>query len=290
MTVLSLPQGTIHVHDTHPRGDQAGATLVLVHGALVDGRLWDPVVERLRARHRLVALDLPLGAHRTPMPAGSDMTPPGLAALIASALEALDLRDVVLVGNDTGGALAQITAARHPERLAGLALTNCDAYENFPPPLLRPLVLAARAGVAGPVLRATRLRVAQSALMRLVARRWDRALAAEWIGALRDPRVARDFVALLQGLDGRYTAEAVPRLRELGLPVLLAWAMGDRLFPARDARRLAADLPEARLVELPGDRAFVMLDEPAATAAALEGFATTVREQVQRRMAPAPRG
>ncbi len=147
MTALTLPQGTIGVRDTHPRGDAPGATIVLVHGVLVDGRLWDPVVERLRARHRLVALDLPLGAHRTPMPEGADLTPPGLAALIAAALDALDLRDVVLVGNDTGGGLAQITAARHPERLAALALTNCDTYERFPPPLLRPLVLAARAGI-----------------------------------------------------------------------------------------------------------------------------------------------
>jgi pimeloyl-ACP methyl ester carboxylesterase len=286
MTALTLPQGTIGVRDTHPRGDAPGATIVLVHGVLVDGRLWDPVVERLRARHRLVALDLPLGAHRTPMPEGADLTPPGLAALIAAALDALDLRDVVLVGNDTGGGLAQITAARHPERLAALALTNCDTYERFPPPLLRPLVLAARAGIAGPLLRVTRLRAGRAVLMGLVARRWDRALAAEWLDALRDPRVARDATAVIAGLDGRYTTEAVPRLRELGLPVLLAWAMGDPLFRARDARRLAADLPRARLVELPGDRAFVMLDQPAATADALDAFALAVGEGERGRAQP----
>jgi pimeloyl-ACP methyl ester carboxylesterase len=67
------------------------------------------------------------------------------------------------------------------------------------------------------------------------------------------------------------------------MPVLLAWAMGDRLFPARDARRLAADLPQARLVELPGDRTFVMLDHPAETAAAIDAFALGVAEQVRGR-------
>jgi pimeloyl-ACP methyl ester carboxylesterase len=288
--VLDLPQGPLNVRDTHPDGGPAGPPLVLLHGVLVDGRLWDPVVERLRDRHRLVALDLPLGAHRRPMPEGADLSPPGIAALVAAALDALDLRDVVLVGNDSGGAFAQITAARHPERLAGLALTNCDVLERFPPPLLRPLVGAARVGALGPLLRTTRLRATRAALMALVARRYDPALARDWMAPLADPRILRDAVRVFAGVDARHTLDAARLLRGSDLPVLLAWAMGDPLFPARDARRLAAQLPHARLVELPGDRTFVMLDQPAATSDALEGFVATVREQVQRRMAPAPQG
>ncbi len=276
MPVVNLPQGPLNVRDTHPDGGPGGPPLVLVHGVLVDGRLWDPVVERLRASHRCIALDLPLGAHRTPMPADADLTPPGIAALIASALEALDLHDVVLVGNDSGGAFAQIVAARHPERLAALALTNCDTYENFPPLVVRPFVHAARAGLLGAALRPTRLRLGRAALMALVARRYDHALAADWMAALRDPAIVRDTTAVFAGAHPRHTLEAARRLREVELPVLVAWAMGDRIFPARDARRLVADLPLAHLVELPGDRAFVMLDQPAATAAALDAFATEV--------------
>ena len=71
------------------------------------------------------------------MKADADLSPRGVAAMIAGVMEQLDLRDVVLVGNDTGGALCQLVVAHHPERLAGLVLTTCDAYEHFPPPLLR---------------------------------------------------------------------------------------------------------------------------------------------------------
>jgi pimeloyl-ACP methyl ester carboxylesterase len=280
--VLDLPQGPLAVRDSG--GAHPGPTFVLVHGVLVDGRLWDPVVARLRGEHRLVALDLPLGAHRSPMRPGADLTPPGLARLVADALAALELRDVLLVGNDTGGAIAQLVAAHHPERLAGLALTNCDAYEHFPPPVLRPLVAAARAGLAGPVLRATRLRAVRAALWLLVARRRVPTLLADWTAPLQDPAIRRDAAAAIAGVDARHTLDAAARLRAGDLPVLLAWAMRDRLFPGRLARRLAADLPGARLVELPGDRTFVMLDQPDATAAALRSFAASLRAPVGRRL------
>jgi len=289
---LDLPQGPLHVRDTHPGGaPEGGGTFVLVHGLLVDGRLWDGVVDRLRDRHRLVALDLPLGAHRTPMPAGADLTPPGLAALVAAAIEALDLRDVVLVGNDTGGAISQLVAARHPERLAGLVLTNCDAYEHFPPLVLRPLVAAARAGLLARVLPAVRRRAVRTALLALVARRRDPELARDWMAPLAaDPRIRRDTQAAIAGVDARHTLDAARRLRGFPHPVLVAWAMRDPLFRARDARRLVADLPHARLVELPGDRAFVPVDQPAETAAALDAFAATVHDAVRLRMGAVAQG
>ena len=71
--------------------------------------------------------------------------------LIADFIDALDLDDVTLVGNDTGGAICQLVVDRRPERLGRLVLTNCDAFENFPPRLFKPLVVAARVpGALGP--------------------------------------------------------------------------------------------------------------------------------------------
>ena len=99
---------------------------------------------RLEGSYRCVVPDLPLGSHRTPMSPGADLSPPGLAKLIADFIEALDLDDVTLVANDTGGALSQLVVTRHPERIGRLVLTPCDAYENFLPPAFRYLQALAR--------------------------------------------------------------------------------------------------------------------------------------------------
>src|SRR5262249_30370121 len=105
MPTIILPQGEITYRD-----EGAGPVVVFVHGLLVDGRLWSPVVERLRATHRCIVPDWPFGAHRTAVP-GADLTPPGMADLVSAFLDALDLRDVTLVGNDTGGGVCQVLCA-----------------------------------------------------------------------------------------------------------------------------------------------------------------------------------
>src|SRR5215217_8254258 len=120
-----------------------GPAIVFVHGALVNANLWRKVVPRLDGFTR-VSLDLPLGSHLEPMPKGTDMSPPALATLIADALESLDLADVTLVGNDTGGALTQLVAVSRPERIGAIVLTSCDAFDNFPPRLFRIALAPAR--------------------------------------------------------------------------------------------------------------------------------------------------
>jgi pimeloyl-ACP methyl ester carboxylesterase len=131
---IELPQGRLRVHDIG-----TGPTLVFVHGALVNANLWRKVVGQLSDRFRCVTLDLPFGSHLVPMPPAADLTPPAAAALIADAIAALELDDVTLVGNDTGGAICQLVATRRPERIGGLVLTSCDAFDNFPPKVMQPL-------------------------------------------------------------------------------------------------------------------------------------------------------
>src|SRR5882672_7025167 len=101
MEQIDLSAGTIEYADTG--GD--GPVIVLLHGLLMDSSLWDAVIADLSADHRCVAPTLPLGAHRHAMHADADLSPHGIARLVAEFLDRLDLRDVVLVGNDTGGAL-----------------------------------------------------------------------------------------------------------------------------------------------------------------------------------------
>src|SRR5579872_6814533 len=118
---IQLDGGTIDYRD-----DGAGEALLFVHGLLVDGRLWDRVTPQLSGSYRCIVPDWPLGAHHRPLAPGADRSPRGVARLIADFIEALELEQVTVVANDTGGAITQILAAEHPERLRAIVLTNCD--------------------------------------------------------------------------------------------------------------------------------------------------------------------
>jgi len=139
MNEVRLPQGTIRY-----REQGTGEPIVLVHGLLANGELWRDVTPRLAADFRVIVPDWPLGSQELPLEPGADLSPPALAQIIADFLAKLELENVTLVGNDTGGALSQLVAVNHPERLARLVLTPCDAYENFLPPAFRPLQALAR--------------------------------------------------------------------------------------------------------------------------------------------------
>jgi pimeloyl-ACP methyl ester carboxylesterase len=136
---IRLEQGYVRYREVG-----VGEPILFVHGVLVNGVLWRDVVTRLSGRFRCVVLDLPLGGHSVAMRPEADLSPRRVASIIADFMEALDLRDVTLVGNDTGGAICQIVIANHPGRIGRLVLTNCDAYEAFFPLLLRPVQLGAR--------------------------------------------------------------------------------------------------------------------------------------------------
>ena len=271
MPEISLPQGTIHYRD-----EGSGPTLVFIHGAFVDGRLWDPVVERLADRARCVVPDLPLGSHRTAMRPDADLSPHGIAQLIAGVLDALDLHDVTLIGNDTGGALCQLVVARHPERIGRLVLTDCDAFENFPPKAFMGLVWAARAHLltaAMQPLRLRRLRRLPFAYGMLTRRPLPDAVLEGWVRPfLSDAGVRRDARKLFAGIDRGALLDNAARLTEFDRPVLLAWALGDPFFPIEHARRLAAIFPDARVAEIADARAFVSRDQPERLAQLVDEF------------------
>lgn len=243
-----------------------GPVLVFLHLVLAAGDQWRGLVQRLSDRYRCIVPDLPLGGHRVPAAPDADLSPPGLARGVADLLEALDLDDVTLVGNDTGGALAQLVAADHPDRLARLVLTNCDAYENFPPRIFWYLKgLAFLPGGVWFIGQTLRLRM----LWRLpIAYGWlchdiDVTVATNWGNALRSSRaVRRDAAKALRGMHRRHTLAAVEKLRHFDRPVLIAWGAEDRPFPIRYAERLLADLPNAQLEPVEGARTFVMWDQP----------------------------
>ncbi len=121
-----------------------GPVTLFVHGVLTNGRLWRNCVQLLSDRRRCISVDLP--GHGQTSPVGEPSVW-GLADAVDTVVREMGLRDIHLVGNDTGGAVAQVVLTRNPERFASLALTNCDTEGNFPPLALQPAVWAAKAGL-----------------------------------------------------------------------------------------------------------------------------------------------
>jgi pimeloyl-ACP methyl ester carboxylesterase len=259
-SVAELSPGPIRYRD---QGE--GAPVVFVHGFLVDGRIWEGVADRLSVRHRCIRPDWPMGSHKAPMRPDADLSPPGMARLIADFLAALDLEDVTIVGNDSGGAISQVLVTKHPERIARLVLTNCDSYENFPPfpfgampPIARlpggmtALALPFR---IGPVRRTTYGLFAKRPI--------PRELVDDWMApSLSDAEIKRDTRKFTLGIHKRHTLAAAQRFGELEIPVLLAWGRDDRFFKLPEAQRLAREIPDARLETVEDAKTFVPLDQP----------------------------
>jgi pimeloyl-ACP methyl ester carboxylesterase len=267
---VELPQGVVRYRDIG-----SGPPIVFVHGFLVNGELWRKIVPALATEFRCIAPDFPLGGHQPAMRADADLTPPGQAGIVADFLAALDLRDVTLVGNDTGGGICQIVVARHPERIGRLVLTNCDAFENFPPALLKPLVIGARLpGFDRFLGRLMRSRLVQRGLYALVARRFpEPPVARSYFAPAADPGVQRDVVKLLRSVSNRHTLDAARAFPGFTKPVLIVWGLDDKLlFPLRYGERLRDAFPHARLETVAGSRTFISEDQPDRLAALIAAF------------------
>jgi pimeloyl-ACP methyl ester carboxylesterase len=275
MNEIELSAGTIEYTDTGGEGP----VLVLLHGLLMDASLWDGPTADLSADHRCVAPTLPLGAHRHPMHTDADLSLPGIARLVAEFLDRLDLRDVTLVGNDTGGALVQLLLRDSPARAARVVLVSCDAFDNFPPGLTgRTLVLTGKLPptMFGLFMQQMRLRP----LRRLpVAFGWltmrGDAATARWLKPVRRQReIRRDTVRVLRAIaaDRDLMIDAATHLPNFDHPALVVWAAEDRVMPPEHGRRLAELLPHARLVEVADSYTLIPLDQPARLAQVIREF------------------
>lgn len=277
---VALSGGRIRYRE---RGE--GPAVVFVHGLLADAQLWRGVVPGLAAAGlRCIAPDWPFGAHTVPVPE-ADLSPPGAAALIGEFLERLDLREVTLVANDTGGAIVQILMATRPWRVARVVLTPSDSLERFFPPLFAYLPLLAR--VPGAVTLLLRS-VAVPAFARLPfvlgglarTRLPDRLVASATAPGLRDPGVRDDLRRFLRGVHRRHTLAAAEALPGFDRPVLLVWAVEDRIFPIALAHRLAGRLPRARIVPVHRSRTFVPIDRPDRLVEEIREFVRADRAEV----------
>jgi len=258
-----------------------GEPIVFVHGALVSPNLWRKVVQRLWPDFRCITLEMPLGSHEIPMP-DADLSPAGIADLIADAVGALGLESPTIVGNDSGGGLTQIALSRHPDLAGRVVLTSCDAYDNFPPRFFRIILAPARVpaltGVLFAPLRMRALRSAPFAFGWLMRSKLDPAVGDSYmLPILTEKAIARDFARFMKGFDPRFTLDAIEMLKTYDRPVLIAWSRDDRFFPPEHAERLARDIPGARLEWIDDAYTFSMEDQPERLAELIAGF---VREPV----------
>jgi pimeloyl-ACP methyl ester carboxylesterase len=267
---VELPQGKIRYRE---RGE--GKPIVFVHGYLVDGRLWDATAEHLSEGHRCITPDWPLGAHRVAMNPDADLSPTGIADLIAEFIAALDLEDVTIVGNDSGGAMSQVFVTRHPERVGRLVLTNCDTHDNFPPSIfkLMPPLAKLPGGMTALALPFRVGALRRAAFAPFAKTKIPPELIDSWMEpSQRDRDVARDTAKVTAGMNKRYTLEAAERLADFDRPTLLAWAPDDRVFKLSYAERLAETIPNATLETIEDAKTFVPLDQPARLAELIGAF------------------
>lgn len=279
LSSVRLPQGEIRYRDNGPAD---GEPIVFVHGLLVNSLLWRKVTPSLAvAGFRCIAPDWPLGSHEAPMPPDADLSPTGVAAVIDSFLEALSLEEVTLVGNDTGGAISQVAAAEHPKRIGRLVLTNCDAYENFPPPEFKSLLLVPKIpGATFEMYQGLRLKAVRNKFFQILQNTpLDHDLLdAYFAPGQRSRGIRRDANKVMRGIDAKHTLAAAEKLsRDFHKPVLLAWGTRDPFFTLATAQRLALDLPDARLVEIPTSKTFVPEDAPERLAELIASFVRETR-------------
>jgi pimeloyl-ACP methyl ester carboxylesterase len=263
--VLGTPAGDI-AYTEFGRGPAA----LFVHGIGTSGLLWRHVIEELSDTSRCIAIDLPLHGGT---PSRADLSVGGLAQAVTELCDGLGLAQLDLVGNDTGGAVAQVFAARQPGRLRSLTLTNCDCEGNFPPPEFAPVITLARQGELAAQLAALAERVKADP-----ASWWASPLAAGYEHPDQVPAEirrayhdaaggtlerAREFERLLAALDPADLAAVSGRLRALDVPTLLVWGTGDPAFGLTWAYYLRDMIPGAQeVIEVAGAKVFFPEERP----------------------------
>ena len=267
---ITTRSGEISYIDVGPAG--TGPVALFVHGIATNASLWRNVIGALsgpRPDHRrYIAPDLPLHGH-SPVTTDQDLSVAALAEGLEDFCDALGLTSIHLVANDTGGAIAQIFAARHPERLATLTFTNCDTAGNLPPEEFKPTVELARSGNLAPTAVALFADLDAAAKVAFGNSyehldRVDPAVIRSYLepcfGSLER---AREFERLLSAMDDADLVAVTPQLGEITVPTLIVWGTGDAFFDVSWAYRLRDTIPgTTRVVTVDGARLFFPDERP----------------------------
>src|SRR5258706_1601766 len=240
-----------------------GPVALFVHGVLLNKHLWRHQLAGLSDIRRCIAVDL-LAHGDTEIAPDQDVSVTANAKMLKEVLDALKIDQVDLIGNDSGGGIAQIFAAFNPERVRTLTLTNCDAHDNWPPEAFKPFVDMVKAGGLRDTLNAM---LADKTIYRspdalgpgyerpgIVT---DEEIETYLRPLVRSEQRTRDVQRFVEAFDNEHTRRVEPQLRELRAPTLIACATDDVYFPVKWAHWLAETIPGAKTpVELEGARIF----------------------------------
>ncbi len=274
-TTISLSRGDIAYVD---QGDGGAPAALFIHGVLVNADLWRNVIWDVADVRRCIAPDLPAhgaspaapGTRAGDADAGAPaMSLEGLAAMVDELCQRLDLDRVDIVANDTGGAVAQVFAARFPHRVRTLTLTNCDVHDNFPPEAFAPFIALAESGDLGPMVAAMAgdLSVARSEVGFAQGYAHPERLPDELLASYLAPFAADQGRGLERFLTASSAAELVavePLLAQLDAPAQVAWGTADLFFEPAWAERLREMIPGTERVTLVPDAMLFWPDERAA--------------------------
>jgi pimeloyl-ACP methyl ester carboxylesterase len=262
-----------------------GPAALFVHGVPLNGYHWRHVVDRLAHRRRCIAIDL-MGLGYSDIAPSQDVSFTVQAHMIAEVMDELGIAQIDLIGNDSGGAIAQIFAAHYPQRLTSLVLTNCDVHDGWPPPQVLPLIERARSGTLAPIFQPlidrpdlARERFAKGESVPLFRSYADPSILTDDLIRLylqplfSSPQRLDAFQRYWLGFDNAQTVAIHAALKALQLPTLIVWGLQDFFFDKKWAYWLKDTIPGVRrVVEVEDARLFFPEDRPDALATAVLQF------------------
>jgi pimeloyl-ACP methyl ester carboxylesterase len=241
----------------------AGPVALFVHGVLLNGHVWRHQLTHLSDMRRCIAVDL-LAHGDTEIAPDQDVSVTANANMLDEFLDALNIERMDLVGNDSGGGIAQIFAALHPQSVRSLTLTNCDAHDNWPPEAFKPFLSMAAAGGLRVVFDAMladksvyRSPQALGPAYEHPERVSDDTIERYVRPLVRTEQRTRDFQRFLAAFDNTHTVNVEARLKTLKAPTLIVWGTDDVYFNVKWSHWLAETIPGTRRrVELKDARIF----------------------------------
>jgi pimeloyl-ACP methyl ester carboxylesterase len=260
---VDVPMGRIRV-----RSAGTGPALMFTHGLLVDGRIWDQVARAVADKGFTVLLpDLPLGAHTVPVKDRSILTTKAVAECLFAIADRLGIDRFSVLGFDTGGAISQVAAASRPERIERLALMSCDAFEHYPPMLIKPFKWAALWAPAMSLVLKTlsdnKYQHVPLPLGLVAKHKIDQSLVSAWSEpSSTNADIRADLVAFIKQMSSVDTLAAAEKLRHFAGPSMVMWSRQEKVFPRKDAQRLTELLPGCQLRWIDDAYTFASLDNP----------------------------
>ena len=240
-----------------------GPVALFVHGVLLNKHLWRHQLALLSDIRRCIAVDL-LAHGETEIAGDQDVSVTANARMLEQFLDALNVEQADLVGNDSGGGIAQIFSALYPQRVRSLTLTDCDVHDNWPPAAFKPfLAMAAGGGLRGTLeAMLSNKDIYRSPQALGPAYEHPEEVTDESIETYLRPLVGteqrtHDLQRFLAAFDNAHTRAVEARLKTLTVPTLIVWGTDDVYFDVEWSRWLAETIPGTRRrLEFEGARIF----------------------------------